>query len=248
MAKPIQLLAKSSKLLHSLAEKGALPISELAEELDMPRPSVYRLIDALRLVGLVSTAEDGRSQLGVEVLHLARAVLDALPEARAAQGELQRLNQVTGQTVYLCAPRDNRVACLDWVRGTRVSLLALSPGGALPVNAGATSRVVLAYSPGLLARLSGTPFEQLTPKTLTSLDSLEHDGRAIRERGYSVSNEDVTLGVSALGVPVFGPAGELSCAISLAGLTDDILGNEPEYANELMVSASRIQEALKAPL
>ncbi|GAP57196.1 transcriptional regulator protein [Arthrobacter sp. Hiyo6] len=126
MAKPIQLLAKSSKLLHSLADRGPLPISELAEELDMPRPSVYRLTDALRLVGLVLDTEDGRSQLGLEVLHLARAVLDALPEVQAARDELRRLNRVTGQTVYLCAPRESGVACLDWVRGTRVSLLALS--------------------------------------------------------------------------------------------------------------------------
>ncbi|GAP57195.1 transcriptional regulator protein [Arthrobacter sp. Hiyo6] len=67
----------------------------------------------------------------------------------------------------------------------------------------------------------------------------------IRERGYSVSNEDVTLGVSALGVPVFGPSNELSCAISVAGLSEDILGNEAEYAAELLTSASHIQEALK---
>lgn len=246
MAKPIQLLAKSSKLLHSLADGGALPISELAEELDMPRPSVYRLTDALRLVGLTSTAEDGRIQLGVEVLHLARAVLDTLPEARAAQGELQRLNRVTGQTVYLCAPRENTVACLDWVRGTRVSLLALSPGGTLPVNAGATSRAVLAYSPGLLEGLSGLSLEKLTPNTLTSLEALERDGKEIRQRGYSVSREDVTAGVSALGAPVFGPDGKVSCAISLAGLTDDILGNESEYASELLTSAGKIQEVLKA--
>lgn len=246
MAKPIQLLAKSSKLLHSLADRGPLPISELAEELDMPRPSVYRLTDALRLVGLVSTTEDGRSQLGVEVLHLARAVLDGLPEARASRDELKRLNRVTGQTVYLCAPRGDGVVCLDWVRGTRVSLLALSPGGTLPINAGATSRAILAYSPGMLERLSGARLEEFTSKTLTSPEDLKRDGREIRERGYSVSKEDVTLGVSALGVPVFAPAGELSCAISVAGLSDDILGNEAEYAAALLISADRIQEALKA--
>jgi DNA-binding IclR family transcriptional regulator len=246
MAKPIQLLAKSSKLLNLLADRGALPISELAEELDMPRPSVYRLTDALGLVGLVSVAEDGRSQLGLEVLHLARAVLDALPEVQAARDELRRLNRVTGQTVYLCALRESGVACLDWVKGTRVSLLALSPGGVLPVNAGATSRAILAYSPGLLKRLSGMPLEELTPKTLTSPVELERDGSEIRKRGYSVSNEDVTLGVSALGVPVFGASNELSCAISLAGLSADILGNESEYAAELLMSAGRIQGALRA--
>lgn len=246
MAKPIQLLAKSGKLLHSLADRGPLPISELAEELDMPRPSVYRLTDALKLVGLVSDTEDGRTQLGLEVLHLASAVLDSLPEMRAARDELKRLNRVTGQTVYLCAPRESGVACLDWVRGTRVSLLALSPGGVLPVNAGATSRAILAYSPSLLESLSGKPLEELTPKTLTSPGDLERDGNEIRKRGYSVSNEDVTLGVSALGVPVFGASNELSCAISIAGLSADILGNESEYAAELLLSASRIQEALRS--
>lgn len=142
MAKPIQLLAKSAKLLNTVADRGALQISELAEELDMPRPSVYRLVDALKLVGLVSILDDGRTQLGLEVLHLAHAALELLPEVRASRDELERLNSITGQTVYVCAPRGDRIACLDWVRGTRVSLLLLSPGGTLPLHAGATSRAI----------------------------------------------------------------------------------------------------------
>lgn len=248
MAQPIQLLAKSSKMLHLLADKGALQVSELAEELEMPRPSVYRLTDALKLVGLVDVTDEGRAQLGVEVLHLANAALAALPEARASQEELQRLNRATGQTVYLCALRGDRITCLDWVEGLRVSLLLLSPGGTLPPHAGATSRAILAYSPELLDQLAGTSsFEQLTPKTLTTIESLKEDGHLIRKRGYSVSDEDVTEGIAALGVPVFDTSGKLSCAISVAGLRNTVIGSEKEFVAELKASASRIQDALAEP-
>lgn len=247
MAKTIQLLANSAKLLNLIAERGPLSIPELAEELDIPRPSIYRLVGALQHVGLASVQDDGATQLGLEVLHLAHATMEHLPEVQAAHSELNRLNRNTGQTVYLCALRGERVVCLDWVRGTRVSLLALSPGGSLPPHAGATSRAILAYSDGLMDHLTAAPLEQFTAKTLTSIDGLERDAREIRQRGYSISDEDVTVGIAALGVPVFGADGQVRCALSVAGLRSEILGREAELVEELQASALQVAQALQVP-
>lgn len=86
--------------------------------------------------------------------------------------------------------------------------------------------------------------EQFTPKTIHSADELEQDAKEIRKRGYSISDEDVTEGIAAIGVPVFGPKGELRCAISVAGFRAEVLGSETEFADQLMTSARRIEELL----
>jgi DNA-binding IclR family transcriptional regulator len=58
----------------------------------------------------------------------------------------------------------------------------------------------------------------MTQYSLVSRDELERDRREIRERGYSVSWEDVTLHACALGTPVRDATGEVVAAVSISGI------------------------------
>lgn len=243
--KPIKVMANSADLLNALADQGPLGVADIADAISMPRPSVYRLLDALAHVGLVTVREDGRAQLGTGILHLASAALNGIPEVGAARTVMQRLNDLTGQTVYLCALRDRRIVCLDWVEGTKVTLMLLKPGGSLPPHAGATSRAILAYDDSLRSQVLDTvPLQEFTPLTLTSAEQLEADAALIRERGYSLSDEDVTIGVAALGVPLFDSKGLLRGALSVAGLRDDVLPHQAEYADVLRKAADEVAPKL----
>ena len=244
-SKPIKVMANSADLLNALADKGPLGVADIADAISMPRPSVYRLLDALAHVGLITVRQDGRAQLGTGILHLASAALSGIPEVGAARTAMQRLNDLTGQTVYLCALRDRRVVCLDWVEGTKVTLMLLKPGGSLPPHAGATSRAILAYDEPLRSKvLEAAPFREFTPQTLTSAKQLEDDAARIRERGYSVSDQDVTVGVAALGVPLFDSNGLLRGALSVAGLRDDVLPHQAEFAVLLREAADEVSARL----
>ncbi|MEY9775563.1 IclR family transcriptional regulator [Arthrobacter sp. MW3 TE3886] len=244
MGKPIKILSNSSQLLNLLAEQGQLGIPELSERLEMPRASVYRLVDALTHVGLVSPAEDGKSSLGLEILHLANAALRALPEIEVARPELAQLNEATGQTIYLCALRGTSTVCLDWVPGRRVSLLLLGPGGLLPPHAGATSRVFLAFNDELRREVTQRPLERITEKTLTEPSELNADAENIRSAGYSVSDEDVTVGIAALGVPVLDRTGNVAWALSIAGLRAEILDQRDDFAILLKEASARVTQRL----
>ncbi|MDI2033590.1 IclR family transcriptional regulator [Paenarthrobacter nitroguajacolicus] len=244
-SKPIKVMANSADLLNALADKGPLGVADIADAISMPRPSVYRLLDALAHVGLITVRQDGRAQLGTGILHLASAALSGIPEVAAARTAMQRLNDLTGQTVYLCALRDRRVVCLDWVEGTKVTLMLLKPGESLPPHAGATSRAILAYDESLRSKvLEAAPFREFTPQTLTSAKQLEDDAARIRERGYSVSDQDVTVGVAALGVPLFDSNGLLRGALSVAGLRDDVLPHQAEFAVLLREAADEVSARL----
>ena len=243
--KPIKVMANSADLLNALADNGPMSVADIADVISMPRPSVYRLLDALARVGLVGVREDGRAQLGTGILHLADAALKGIPEVGAARSAMQRLNDMTGQTVYLCTLRDRRIVCLDWVEGTKVTLMLLKPGGSLPPHAGATSRAILAYDDSLRSKvLDDAPLQEFTPQTLTSAEQLEADAVLVRERGFSLSDEDVTIGVAALGVAVFDSNGLLRGALSVAGLRDDILPHQSEYVTLLREAAEEVSAGL----
>jgi len=243
--KPTKVLTNANELLTLLADRGTLGPADIAGILGMPRPSVYRLLEALEVIGLVSTGADGRSTLGLQNLHLAEASLATIPEQAAARKFLVSLSAELGQTAYFCVRRGSRIFCLDWVQGERVSLLALTPGNSLPVHAGATSRVITANEPRVLARLKGSDdLERFTPFTLSNYAQMTEDAAMIARRGYSISDQDVTLGIAAVGAAIVDGKGHVRGAISIAGLRDDVIPNAAVSGAMLVEAAARIAAAL----
>ena len=238
--RPMGILRRSSDLVQLLAERGPLSTADAAEQVGMPRPSAYRLSDALSQARLVEPTADGRLRVGLRWLRLADAARAGMTEWSGARLVLDDLASSTGQTVYLTVPRADRAVCIDWSRGRGVSVLALRPGRTLPLHAGAAGRVTLAFRPEPLDEyLKGAPFPPFTEHTLTRASELRDDVAATRSRGYSVSDEDVTPGIGALGVPLI-KDGTFRGALSLGGLADAMRAERDAFTVALAAAAARL--------
>jgi DNA-binding IclR family transcriptional regulator len=234
------ILQRSSTVLQLLAERGPLTTAQVAEHVGMPRPSVYRLSDALVQARLVELTADGRLRPSLRWLRLGDAARVAMTEWSGARSILDDLARSTGQTVYLSVPHGDRSMCIDWSQGRGVNVLLLKPGRALPLHAGAAGRVTLAFRPEAVEDyLQGAPFPPLTDRTLTSARELRADVEATRKRGYSISDEDVTPGIGALGVPLHNADMVFSGALSIAGLAEELRERRRELTTGLFASASQ---------
>ncbi|HEY8588824.1 MAG TPA: IclR family transcriptional regulator C-terminal domain-containing protein, partial [Naasia sp.] len=74
--------------------------------------------------------------------------------------------------------------------------------------------------------------------------ALVEDVRLTRERGFCISDQDVTLGVAAVAVPVPGDD-ELLAALSVAGRREDIVGREDSLADSLAATARKLVSPLQ---
>jgi DNA-binding IclR family transcriptional regulator len=234
------ILQRSSNLVHLLAERGPLSTADAAEQIGMPRPSLYRLSDALTQARLIEPTADGRLRASLHWLRLADAARRGMTEWSGARTVLDDLASTTGQTVYLSVPRADQAVCIDWSRGRGVNVLALKPGRTLPLYAGAAGRVTLAFRPEPVEEyLQRAPFPPFTEHTLTRASELRADVAATRNRGYSVSDEDVTPGIGALGVPLNND-GTFRGALSIAGLAEDLRAEREKFTAALLSSAARL--------
>jgi IclR family acetate operon transcriptional repressor len=207
----------------------------------MPRASVYRLTQALVQARLVEVGADGKVRASLRCLRLGDAARAGLEEWSAARSVLDLLSDLTGQTTYLSVPDGSRALCIDWSRGRGISVLALKPGRTLPLHAGAAGRATLAFRPEPLEDyLRDAPFPSFTEHTLTTARQLAADVEDTRSRGYSVSDEDVTIGIGALGVPVWAANGSLKGTLSLAGLAADVRKRRSDLVAALTASAARL--------
>ena len=94
------------------------------------------------------------------------------------------------------------------------------------------------------AYLARAPFPAFTRRTLQTANQLRRDIDSIRARGFSISNEDVTVGIGALGVPIYGAGDIMRGALSLAGLAEDIRTSRFELVDHLKESATALAAGL----
>lgn len=194
--KPTRVLANARDLVDLLSEVGPLTPAEIAERIDVPRPSIYRLVDGLNAINLTETLPDARVALSLRWLHIADEARSAMEEWAGAKAALLDLVDATGQTAFLSVLRDDNAVCIDWVPGRGIGVLTFKPGRALPLHAGAAGRLLLAYAGDLDDYMKRAPLAKLTPSTLTAADELRDDIQRTLERGFSVSDEDATVGLA----------------------------------------------------
>ena len=241
-----KVLKNATQAIDALGAHGALTAPELAVELEMPRPSAYRLLSALVHAGFAEQLPDGQVALSARWLHLGDAALRGMSTWFNSDDVLERMRDDTGLTVYFCLPRDNEAICVRRLHGQNFQVLVLKPGGTLPLYVGAVGRTLLAFGDVDTSKyLADAPFRSITPRTLTEKDDLIADIALTRERGYCLSDEDVTVGVGAIGVPVVDSVGRTCAALSLAGVREQIVEDQERLAGVLKSASARITDAIR---
>ncbi|KXF48523.1 IclR family transcriptional regulator [Rhodococcus sp. SC4] len=248
----LMLVRKVAELLDFLA-KGEATATEIAEAIDEPRSSMYRLLASLQEEDLVEAgSRRGKFRLGFKLVSLGSAVVERFDERQFAQPVMERLHALTGETVFLCVPRGDQAVCIERLDGKRVQSLALRLGGSLPMHTGAASRAILAFRDeseweAYIAR--NTPLTRLTPSTPAEPSELRALLRRTRDEGIATSDQDVTVGVAAIGVPIIDYQGRVRAALSISGVRESILGADSDrWKAEVISGGQEISRALGVDL
>jgi DNA-binding IclR family transcriptional regulator len=236
------VIGKATSVLDRLASDGDASAAQLSESLGEPRTTVYRLIRALESAGFVEPADQpGRYRLGLELFRLGGAVVARFDERQAALPHMEALHATTGETVFLCIRRGLEAVCIERLEGWRAVSLALTLGGALPLHAGAAPRVLLAEDGPAGWREyheQAARLPALVPPLPATADDLAGELETVRRRGFAISDEDVTVGIAAIGAPIRNHRGAVTAALSISGVRPAILGANRARMTGLVVDAA----------
>jgi DNA-binding IclR family transcriptional regulator len=221
-ANQVLVIDKAVRLLDEFRTADTLSLSELSERLRMSKSTVHRLLNSLEQVGFVEKeAQPGSYRLGMKLFELGSLVQGRMHLRQIALHYMIELVERTGETAFLMIRDGLHGLCIERVEGQNVQSLALKLGGTLPLHVGAGPRVLLAFAPTEVQEqyLEQESLRIFTPKTIHSSEALRGDIAGIQGTGYALSYEDVTIGVAALGVPLFNHKSEVVGALSLSGIT-----------------------------
>lgn len=207
----VPAVTRAMALLDLLAEqRQALSLTELAARLNLPKSSVHGLCNTLAARGYLRRFEDGSFFIGPGVMGLAHAFVNRTSAAQEFASLWQELSAPPDETIILSVLAGAEVIYVAARNGDRPLGLAFTIGMRLPAHLTASGKAMLAFhDEEAVRRLYPTgrmPVRR--PRGPSSLKGLLDELRLVRERGYSVDDEAVRVGVLCFGAPVFDAAGQ----------------------------------------
>ncbi len=197
-------------------ERPCLTAQDIRRELNLSQSTLYRLLRSMKSKGWIEDDGNGAFRPGLRILSLARVIRRQLTMGQVALPVMQQLSRVTGETILLTVISGPHAVCIERVDGPQAVRATLERGAVLPLHAGASATVLLAYADDALqhAILAG-PLHRHTPNTVTDPTELRKLLAQIRRVGFAFSDGEVDLGVRAVAAPVLSHGRGLVGALSL---------------------------------
>lgn len=245
----IQVLDRAFQALDELSrQEEGLGVTELAERLGLHKSTAHRIVMVLESGRFVEkNPASGKYQLGSRLMELGLSVLSRLDVYEVARPHLRTLVAATGETAHMGVLRDGEVVSLVYVQSSQTLTTPTTVGARTPLHCSSIGKAILAFSaePEVDTYLRGRTLKPYTKNTLASAKRFREDLELIRQRGYSLDNEEREMGLRCVGAPVWDGSGQVVAAISIAGpvfrITEERL---PELSRAVLSTATLISSAL----
>ncbi len=230
------------RVFEFLSETQGRSLSSIASETEQAPATVYRILVTLEGRGLVElNKEEQLWHIGPQAFVIGARFLRRTSLVDRARPILRRLMEDTGETANLGVEKEGAVLFLSQVE-TYASIRAFFPPGTLsPMHSSGIGKTLLSQmSEDRLDRLlNGANLEAFTNKTITDLNALRADLLVIRNRGYSVDDEEKNLGMRCIAAPVFDVNGEAVAGLSVSGPTSRVGEAQIEHLSLAVMEAAR---------
>lgn len=225
-----------------------LGITEIAAALQLNKGTVWGLVKTLE--GQRFLEQDAATRkygVGPKLFELGMVYMGGLElnakGARLAQGLADRTELVARMGIW-----DNSTVLITVLAvPSSEHHFSHQIGPRVPAYCSAIGKALLAnLEPAELRQyLNDVELQRHTQKTITSRKALRADLEQTRERGYSITREEMIPGLVALGAPVHGPNRRLVGAISLSGLPRSVPDEQLEHAAyELTRTAAEVSREM----
>ncbi|MGA0607853.1 IclR family transcriptional regulator [Phenylobacterium sp. VNQ135] len=237
-------VAKGMAVLELLAKAdGPLRLSAIAEQLDLQKSNVHRLLGTLSTLGYVTQeAETGRYQPSLKLWELGVGIISAHPAKRAAAPFMQDLHRSTSETVSLTVLDGDEVLYLDKLLSPRPLRFTTQPGTRAPAALTASGRAMLALTEDPRPVLERSVKRWSKAKDL-DVDAVMAELERIRRDGYATSESSWTPGIVSVAVAI--PTRGGSAALTVSGPAERISEEKrQEIIEAVLHTGARIAETV----
>lgn len=213
----VEALARGLDVLTAFgATNLAMTVSDVATATNLARPTARRLLLTLESLGYVRSS-DGLFSLTTQVLQLGTSIIASQGIWDIAQPHMVNLVSQTGESSSMAQLDGSDIVYTARVPVPKIIALAVRIGTRFPAPVTSLGRVLLADLPvseldQVLALPSRSGVRPRVDLSRTDLNKLLRD---IRENGWALSDELLSLGVRSIAAPVTDATGRTVAAMNV---------------------------------
>lgn len=229
------------------ADSRTLGVTELAQELNISKAVVHRILNSLRGAGFIDFDPASRRYLlGPSALDLGLAALRNVDVRELARPVLVRLSEQIQETATLSIRSGWDRIYIDQATSPREVKMTVALGRPYPLYAGSSSKSLLAFLPPneVDEYLERTDLRPLTDLTITDVSVLRTELEEIRARGFAVSRGERQSGAGSVAAPILDHHGYPVASMSLCGPVERFQQCSEEAAGLIVEATRRLSRQL----
>ncbi len=196
-----------------------LSVMQIAQRTGLPRTTVHRIVDSLRVVGfLEQETSRERYRLGLKLFELGNTAITNLPLYRESGPFVETLAKLSGETVHLCVFDGSQMVFVERTQERGRPNNTVTTMEATPCHSTGVGKAALAFQPQTIVdRIIGLGLRSFTHNTITESDGLLQELARIRANGYAYDDCEHETDLRCVAAPIRNASGRVFAAISVSG-------------------------------
>ncbi|HBC6427328.1 TPA: IclR family transcriptional regulator [Citrobacter amalonaticus] len=237
----IPALDKIMRVFAYLMECDGATFTQIHQNSGIAKSSTSSLLTGMVAHGLLRQEKD-KYYLGLRLYELGNKAAEQYDIKKIALPILEEIRNATGLTCHLGVLEGDSPIYLLKLESPQAIVIRSWEGKRLSLHSSGLGKVLIAW-------LNSEELDELLPPdqvltrytetTITDVDILKQELAGIRQRGWGYDNEEDSLGVRCIAVPIFNAEGKVVAALSVSGVALQIPDDKRETLAMQMMDASR---------
>jgi DNA-binding IclR family transcriptional regulator len=247
-SKPTTMMRSVQRILAVFesftTELNSLTLQEIADRIELPKSTAFRIVQSLEKAGYLVRLEDQRYCLSFRFTRLAGLVKSTLGIREIARPLLSELAQKTQETVSIHTIVGRNRVCIDAMSAAVALRSVILPGEEVPLQKGSATKILVAY----MQKKEAAPLiASMARSTQRTQAEVREELIKIRKQGWAISHGERLLGVSAISAPVVDVQEQIRYCLSIGGPSVRMQMHEKDFIKLAVDAAKEISLQLGAP-
>ncbi|MFB5662975.1 IclR family transcriptional regulator [Alteribacillus sp. HJP-4] len=238
----VPALDKAITILNALSNTKKMTVSEIHKQLNIPKSTVFVILNTLEKNNFIEKTNDGKFSLGHAIFHLGMSYYRNADIRNVAKPYMELLIKDTSFSCHLAVLVDDQPVYIEKVKSDSFVQFATQIGDTLPLH---LSGVGKALASGMnkeeIKNAVKDKLEAFTAKSYTTVEEVLEDIEDVRIMGYAIEDEQMEEGIRCIGAPILDNTGKVIAAISITSLVKDLpVAKIPIFGEKVRDTAQKI--------
>ncbi|WP_082220739.1 IclR family transcriptional regulator [Haloferax gibbonsii] len=217
---PVKGVQKMIEVVEALKQNNGARVSNLAEEVDLPKSSIHNYLSTLREAGFV-VKRDQKYHVGLRFLDFGSFARSRYDLFEIAKPEVEKIAAQTGELSNLMVEEQGIGVYLHRAAGNQAVNVDARMGHRVKMHNTALGKAILAYKSKEEVNqiLDSHGMNQTTANTIVDKEQLFEQLREVRENKIAYDMEERLPGLRCVAAPITSEENTVIGAISVSGPT-----------------------------